>query len=428
MPLQRDPVDMMDDAYAYKTWLWLVSGIIVAFFLWAGLTEINQQVRGDGRVITSGKMRTIQHLEGGIVNDINVKEGQRVEQGQVLFVVTNQRAVADLAETDLNVDTQTIRKARLMAELEEKDEVVFDPELEKRHPEIAATERNIFNAQRQEFKQKIMGLQERYKQKVLKLNELGTTVRNLEQEASVADRQLQIKKKLRASGAISESQYLESESLVKSFTTQVSRSKNEIPITRAELAEIENLIEETRKTKQSQVGEDLNQVNVEINRQNERGSASRDQVSRTTITSPVKGIVNKVYVNTIGGVVKPGEVVADIIPLDEALIVEGRIGTKDRGKVWVGLPVVAKISAYDYSVYGGIKGELSYVSADSFIDNKGGEFYQVRVTLDSDKIGVGKEIYPGMTVDMNILAGKISVLRAILKPIMDIKDNALTEK
>jgi len=424
----RDPVSLLDKTYNYKLTLWLSVGIFLAFIVWASLTEINQQVHGAGRVIPSGKIRQIQHLEGGIITSIDVSEGQTVKAGDTLFSITNKRAEADSNELQISIGALKLRKIRLTAEMNGAPSVTFDPELEKKHPDIAATERSIFESGKMEFDKKIDGLQQRQKQKVLRLGELATTVENLKREASVAKQQLAIRTKLRNSGAISQSQYLETESQVRSFQTQISRTEADIPITRAELAEIQNLIDETRKTRQTQAAEELNKADLDINRQLQRAMASRDQVDRTVITSPVDGVVNKVYVNTIGGVVKPGETVADVIPVGEKLLIEGRISTKDRGKIWLGLPVIAKISAYDYSIFGGLNGELSYISADSFVDNRNNEYYQVRVTVDATALKSGKPILPGMTADLNILAGKISVLKAIFKPFWNIKDNALTEK
>lgn len=412
----------------YRYTLWLVVAIMTVFLVWAGFTQINQQVHGTGRVIPAGKMRSIQHLEGGIITDIHVQEGETVDAGVTLFSITNQRAVSERNETEIDRDALRLRQQRLEAELRNASTVEFDAALSEKYPDVAATEKQLFDSRRLEFNEKMSGLQERHKQKVLKLGEISTTLSNLRKEAAIAQQQLDIKTKLRNTGAISQSQYLEAQSTVSGFNTQIARAQSEHPITRAELAETQNLIDETRKTRQSEIARELNGVNVDVKRQAERFSASTDQVQRTTITSPVKGIVNKLYINTIGGVVKPGEAVADIIPLDEKLIVEGRIATKDRGKVWLDLPVIVKVSAYDFSNYGGVDGKLSYISADSFMDNKNNEYYQVRVTLDAAQLRNGKPILPGMTVDINIMSDKISVLRAIFKPIFDIRENALTEK
>lgn len=423
-----DPIRAMDKGYGYKATLWLVIGIIAAFFIWAGTTQIDQQVRGQGRVAPAGKARVIQHLEGGIITDIHVQEGQTVEAGTQLFSITNARAVAERNETALDRDALLLRKIRLMAEYEGKSTLEFDPALAEKHAEIAATEMRIFSSRQDEFSKRIGGFDDRRKQKILKLSELATSLGNLEKEADVARQQLTIKTKLRNSGAISQSQYLEAQSLVRNFNTQIARAQAEIPITRAELAEVQSQIEETRKGRKADVAQELNEVNLNIKRQDERFSASTDLVQRTTIVSPVKGIISKIQVNTIGGVLKPGDDVAEIIPLDEKLIIEGRVATRDRGKIWLGLPVKVKVSAYDYSLYGGVDGKISYISADSFIDNKGVEYYQVRVALDSVTLKEGQELMPGMTVDMNIIAGKISVIKAILRPFRNITDNALAEK
>lgn len=423
-----DPIRAMDKGYGYKATLWLVVGIITAFFVWASTTHIEQQVRGTGRVAPAGRARVIQHLEGGIITDIHVQEGQTVEAGAPLFSITNARAVAERNETALDRDALMLRKIRLMAEYEGAPALVFDTALTEKHAEIAATEQRIFQSRQDEFSRKIGGYDDRRKQKILKLSELATSLGNLEKEADVATQQLSIKAKLRNSGAISQSQYLEAQSAVRNFNTQIARARAEIPITRAELAEVQSLIEETRKGRKGDVAQELNEVNLNIKRQDERFSASTDLVQRTTITSPVKGIINKIHVNTIGGVLKPGDAIAEVIPLDEKLIVEGRVATRDRGKIWLDLPVTVKVSAYDYSLYGGVKGRISYISADSFTDNKGVEFYQVRAALDSVTLKDGQAVMPGMTVDMNILAGKISVIKAILRPFQNIKDNALAEK
>ena len=423
-----DPVSLIDRSYNYKTLLWMVTGIIVAFFLWAGFTSIPQQVHGLGRVIPSGKVRSIQHLEGGIVSEIHTAEGKKVEVNDVLFTIINKRAEAELGEASIALDYLKIKKLRLEAEMALATEFKLPDDLQKKYPEIAVSEIKLFNSRNEQFTEKMSGLDEKFKQKLLKLGELTNTVKNLKQEADVADQQLAIKTRLRNNGAISESQYLETQSMVKNFITQIQRAQSEIPITNAELAETKNLIEETKKIRQSEVAEEANEVNLDIKRQTERITANKDQVDRTVIYSPVKGIVNKIYVNTIGGVIAPGSVLAEIIPIGETLVVEGRIATNDRGKIWLGLPVVIKVTAYDYSTFGGIKGELTHISADSFVDNKNNEFYQVRVTLDADKLADNKPIYPGMTVNLNILSSNVSVLRSILKPLWNIKDEAMRER
>ncbi|MCK5518943.1 MAG: hypothetical protein KAI61_05970, partial [Alphaproteobacteria bacterium] len=216
--------------HSYRKPLWLSAVLIVCFFTWASFASINQQVHGTGRIIPSGKVRSIQHLEGGIVDTIESVEGQTVKIGETLFVITDKKGQVDLELTKLALNSALIKQARLRTEILNKSVFQLDPDLEKKFPEIAATEYSIFKARTEEFEQKINNLQNKYNKKVLTLNQLRTTIINLIQEADVTKRQLAIKRKLRASGAISESQYLDTDSTVKNFQTQIKKSQTQIPI------------------------------------------------------------------------------------------------------------------------------------------------------------------------------------------------------
>lgn len=418
---------MHKETQTYKILLFLATACLCSFFLWANTTEIDQQVRGSGKVITSGKVRSIQHLEDAIVRDIIVKEGQAVSAGETLFKLANTRAEAEMKEIAVASAAMTIKQMRLQAERDEKPELDFPADMEANNPDIIQTEKKIFRARQQELEEKLSGFKKRMKQKVLKLDDLESTIVNLKKEREIGREQLEIKRRLYRTGAISRSQYLEAESTVKNFDTRISKVEKEIPITKSEISEIVNLMEETKQKWKSGIVEELNDVNVDINKLRERIVSFSDAVDRTSIVAPINGIVNKIHVNTIGGVIQSGQVLAEIIPVEENLVVEGQISTQDRGKIWIGLPVAVKVTAYDYSVFGSISGKLTYISADSFVDNQGHSYYQVRVTLDSTMLSEDKPLITGMTVDLNILANKISVLRALLRPLDRIRDNALRE-
>jgi len=411
----------------YQILLFTVVGCLCAFYIWASTTKIDQQVRGTGRIITSGKMRTIQHLENGIVKDILVKEGQSVNAGDTLFQLTNTRAESEMKEIEVASSALLLKQKRLQAERDGKATLKLDNAGISRNDNIIKAETNIFYARKSELEEKLDGFKKRMKQKVLKLDELESTISNLKRERAISKEQLSIKKKLYSSGAISRSQYLESESTVKNFDTRISKVRKEIPITKSEISEMVNLLEETKQNWRSKVVEELNTVNVDINKLGERIVTFSDAVSRTDIQAPIPGIINKLHVNTIGGVIQSGQSLAEIIPVEEKLIVEGQITTENRGKIWLGLPVSANISAYDYSIYGSLKGSLTYISADSFVDNQGNSYYQIRVALDAAELSADTPIVPGMTADINILASKISVMRALLKPLDQIRENALRE-
>lgn len=425
---QQDYISTLDHVWSYRVIFRASLACITIFFLWAHFAQIHEQVRGTARVIPSGKTRLIQHLEGGIINEILVNEGKKVAKDDVLFYIENTKAQSELEEFQIALDTFEIRKLRLEAELNEKKTLQFPETYTQQYPDIIQSEINLFNARRSESVENIEGLEKRMRQKVFKLDELNSNATNLEKELSVAQEQLEIKIKLRKKGAVSKSQYLNTVSTVRDFETRISKIRKEIPIVKSEISELTSLLEERRQKRFSEVGAQLSEVKINIRKLNERLASLRDQINRTAIRSPVDGIINKMFINTIGGVIQPGGELAEIIPLNENLILEGRITTNDRGKIWPGLPTIVQISAYDYTIYGGIDGELTYISANSFTDRQENEFYQIKVTLDTTSLGEDMPIYPGMTADINILSGKISVLHSILKPLWNIKNNALREK
>lgn len=411
----------------YRILLFLVVACLTAFFLWASFTEIDQQVRGSGKVITSGKVRMIQHLEDGIVREILVKEGQEVSSGEALFKIANTRAESEMKEISVTSAALLLKQIRLQAERDGKQRIVFPSEFEGKNNNIIQAEASMFKSRKAELEEKLDGFKKRMKQKVLKLDDLESTIKNLQKERSIGQEQLDIKKRLYKTGAISRSQYLEAESTVKNFNTRISKVRKESPIVKSEISEIVNLLEETRQNWRSKVVEELNNVNVDINKLRERIVTYSDAVDRTSILAPINGVINKLHINTIGGVIQSGQTLAEIIPVEEKLIVEGQISTQDRGKIWIGLPVAAKVTAYDYSIYGSMDGNLTYISADSFVDNQGNSFYQIRVTLDKSMLSKDKPLISGMQVDLNILANKISVLRALFRPLDQIRENALRE-
>lgn len=420
--------ETIDKMWSYRPVLLLVICLFFSFISWASLTEIDQQVRGTGRVIPSGKARMVQHLEGGIIDQILIKEGQKIEADQPMFIISNERAENDLDELDITLASYTIKQTRLKAELNKQNTIDFDPESIEKYPSIVVSEKQLFEARRSSFKEKIKSMEEKFRQKSLKLVDLNTRVKNLKEELEIAKEQLEIKRRLFEAGAMSRSRFLDAQSEVKDFNTRISRVDKEIPVVIAERAEADNLLEEYRQAYYSEVLDQLQEVQFDIKKVSERIASLQDQVTRTSVKSPIKGIVNKLHINTIGGVVQPGAVMAEVIPVDETLIVEGQISTEDRGKVWPSLPVTVKITAYDYTIYGGLDGTLTNVSADSFLDKQNNEYYQVFVTLEGQSLGPDKPVYPGMIAEINIKTGKISVLSSILRPFWEIKDNALREK
>jgi HlyD family type I secretion membrane fusion protein len=178
---------------------------------------------------------------------------------------------------------------------------------------------------------------------------------------------------------------------------------------------------------QGEILDDLRKAELSLSQIDERIKTPEDKIRRTTVTSPIRGIINKLYITTVNGVVKPGDKLVEIVPMDDKLIIEAHISTKDRGLIWQGLPALVKISAYDYALYGGIKGKLIEISPDTLIDERGTPYYRVRVSLEKNSIADNMPLFPGMTADVDILSGKITIMQYLLRPIWNIKENALRE-
>ncbi len=424
-----DVFDRVDHFWRYRPLLWLVVGLFFVFLIWSATSEIDQHVVAVGRVVPSGNARIVQHLEGGIVEEILVEEGQPVRAGETLFLVANTMAKSRLRETELELQSRQVTEHRLEAEIAGVDTIDFPEQLIKNHPDLVASETALFNANRQQFEETLKSLQERLKQKTLSLQALSARVSNLEKEQAITARQAQIKQKLFKSGATSEAQYLNAISAHRKLVTSLEQAKNEIPILRAERIELESKIVETQQERHAKLSDEINQGKLDIRQLNERLSAFEDEVARSAIISPIDGTLNELFINTIGGVIQAGAPIAEITPANETLVVEGQISTLDRGKVWPSLPVMTKITAYDYTIYGGIDGELTYVSPDSFIDKQNNEHYKVRISLANSHIPEQPDlaIQPGMTAEVSILTGKISVLYALFKPITNISARALRE-
>jgi adhesin transport system membrane fusion protein len=418
----------LDDYWRYRPVLGAIGALFIVLLIWAAFSEVDQHVVALGRVVPSGNARTVQHLEGGIVEEILVKEGQRVKAGETLFLVANTMAKSRLQETRLEQQALTATRTRLEAELAEVNDVTFPEELAA-NPDLVRAETAQFKANRKQFDETIRGINERLRQKALALEALTARVDNLEKEQTITARQAHIKQKLFKSGAASEAQYLDAISAHRKLVTMLEQAKNEIPIIRAERTELESMLLETRQEHHAKLTEAINQAQTDLQQFNQRLSAYRDEVARSAIPSPIDGVLNKLYMNTIGGVIQAGAPIAEITPANEALVVEGQIRTLDRGKVWPSLPVMTKITAYDYTLYGGVEGELTYISPDSFVDKQNVEHFKVRVSLAADHIRdyPDKRLRPGMTAEVSILTGQISVLHALFKPITRIGERALRE-
>lgn len=404
-----------------------IIALMLSFFSWAAYSEIDQHVRATGRVVPAGNARTVQHLEGGIVMEILVSEGDEVSAGDPLFQIANTRVKTTLHEGKLQQVSLMIRRERLLAEVNGQERVEFPPWLAEAQPEFVLAEQELFSLHRQEHLEKLKGLKKRHDQKRLEVDALNARVTNMADELSVLARQVQIKSGLFDSGIVSEANYLQIKGELARLRAERRNAEMQIPIVTAEMEEADSEIVEAARQYASSAKGELNEVEVGIRSLAERLAALSDEVDRSEIVSPIDGRVNQLFVNTVGGVSQPGAPLVEITPAREALVVEGNMSTADRGKVWPELRTMTHISAYDHALYGGLEGKLSYISPDTFTNSDSREYYKIRVALDSDRFDSEHIVRAGMTAEINILTGRISILGALLKPLTRLRGTALRE-
>ncbi len=415
------------EAPPHRILLLLMVACLLVLWLWASIARIDQQVKGEGSIVPSGQAKIIQHLEGGIVGKIFVTEGQQVEADQPLFQINDTAAASDLSQLHVQELAAQLQIRRLTAELDDKKDI----DLSGLPPDMPASaiesERQLFQTRTRDFGEELTVLQSQALQKQLKLSDLKTHQDNLAAELKVAQEQYAINDRLLQAGAISQTKYLSSKSVMQDFVTRLSSIEKSIPVTEAELDEVRKHIDETKDKHRGEILDDLKKAQLVASEVVERSKTPGDRIRRTTVTSPIRGVVNKLYINTVDGVVRPGDKLAEIIPLDEKLIVEAHVTTKDRGLIWDGLPAMVKISAYDYAQHGGIPGTLQDISADTLNDEHNVPYYRVRIELSKNQLGANMPLFPGMAADVNILSGKVTIWQYLMRPLWKMQENALRE-
>jgi adhesin transport system membrane fusion protein len=411
----------------------LLLGTVVFFalaFAWASYATLDEVARGEGKVVTWSQVQLVQNLEGGIVSEILVKEGEQVKKGQTLMRFDSTRFAAPLAEGRQSAAALRMKAARLESEQSGRPFALAEA-LARENPGLAANERSLFQARRHEFGAKLEVLRQQLAQRQQELAELRARQAKLKESLALAQKEHALTAPLAQKGVVSEVELLRLEREVSRIGLELEATTLSLPRVEAAIAEAGRRIEDHHAAYQSAVAAELTQARAELAKVSETIPALADRVTRTELKAPVDGIVKRVKVTTIGGVVQPGSDVLEIVPAQETLLVEARIRPEDIAFVHVGQRAVVKVTAYDYSIYGGLEGKLEHVSADSIETDKGFAFYLVRVRTDRAHLERGGKrlpVIPGMTATVDVLTGKRTVLEYLLKPINKARERALTER
>lgn len=368
----------------YFHWiLWGSVLFVLIALIWAKLAVLDEVTVGEGKVIPSSQLQLIQNLEGGIVDNLYVKEGQIVQKGQILVQLDTKRFSASYEEGQSKKRALAVKIERLTAEIDHKS-FVPAADISKIDPSLVKQEQSLFTSRQSQLKQ-------------------------LTESEELVEKEIKLTEPLIKQGAASPIEVL-----------HLKRGLNDI--------------QEKIDAFNSDTLNQLTQAKADLSALKESNLAYQDRLQRTTIRSPVRGIVKQIKVTTIGGVLQPGMDLMEIVPLDDTLLIEAKVKPSDIGFLRPGLPATVKITAYDYSIYGGLKGTLEQISADTIVDEKDQKqqsYYLIRVRTQKNYLGTQQKplyIIPGMMATVDVLTGHKSVLHYILKPIIKAKEKALRER
>jgi membrane fusion protein, adhesin transport system len=408
--------------------IWTIAFLVVWLITWASLAEIDEITRGDGRIIPSGQLQVVQNLEGGIVKDILVQVGDEVKQGQEILKIDNSKFTSTYAESIVKFDELKAKELRLRAE---GNNELFIDDIKvhsNRMTELIEQEKSLYEINQLQLNSQIKILKEQLTQKRSEIKEAKSKLKHLQNSFRLLEREVNLSIPLAESGVISEVDMIKLERDLNKASEEMEGVKISIPGLISKGQEIKSKISEARLEFQTKARLEWHEVIADLAKLKESKVYLKDQVSRTVVLAPVGGTVNQIFVHTVGGVVKPGMDLIEIVPSDDALLAEIKVKPQDIAFLHENQKALVKFTAYDFAIFGGLKGEVANISPDTITDEEGDSFYMVRIRINDDMGKKKLDIIPGMTITTDILTGKKTVMDYLLKPIFKAKNNALSER
>ncbi len=408
--------------------IWMSLFTVAVLVGWASTAEIDEVVRGEGKVVPSRQVQVIQSLDGGVVQEILVRPGDKVVKDQVLLRIDPTRYSSSLGENRAESLALKAKIARLEAIA--NDIPYQAPEdVQAQAPALAEQERNVWAARVRELQANMEVAREQLNQRQ---QELRSTIANRDQAATscnLASREYALTKPLLSSGAVSQVDLLRLQRDVARFCGEQKSAAAQIDKIQASIQEAEAKLNETEVTFRNQARTDLSDARAKLSALLESQVALVDRVTLSSIRSPANGVVKTLTANTVGGVVQPGKDIMEIVPSDDTLLLEVRINPRDIGFLYPGQQAEVKFTAYDFSIYGGLQGRVEEIGADSITDEKGNSYYIVKVRTETAYVGSDERpIIPGMMAEVHILTGKRTLMQYLLKPVLRAHSNAFRER
>nr|WP_298141008.1 HlyD family type I secretion periplasmic adaptor subunit [uncultured Pseudomonas sp.] len=425
-----DGIILEDSPWFARVTVWLVSACLISALVWAKFAVLEEVTTGEGKAIPSSKIQVIQNLEGGIVSEIFVREGQVVEKNDVLMRLDDTRFLSNQGETEADRLSLIARIERLSAEAEGRP-LVIPEEISRVAPQLAEDELALYQSRQQRLQSEQRTLGEQLQQKTQELAEFRAKAQQYRSSLGLLQQELNMSQPLVATGAISQVEILRLQRSAVEVRGSLNATNLAIPRAESAISEIKSKIEESELAFRSDAFRELNELRTELKKITATSSAIQDRVSRTTVVSPVKGIVKQLKINTIGGVVQPGSDMLEIVPLEDNLLIEAKVRPQDVAFLHPGQKAMVKFSAYDFTIYGGLKANLELISADTITDQEGKSFYLIQLRTDKSHLGSDTHpllIIPGMIATVDIITGEKSVLDYLLKPVLKARAEALRER
>lgn len=411
--------------------------VIIVFFVaavaWSAHAPLDEVVRGAGKVIPSSEIKRIQNFEGGIVKEILVHEGQEVTTGQVLILLDQVQMTSKFREQQSGYLDQILAIARLEAELDGRDEIDFPEEAVSQKPHLIKHQKELLRSRKESRLSALSVLEREREQRTQELKELRSKLDFQEQNYALLKKEMEMIRTMVAKGAASDMDLLRAQREMTELFGLIADSRIAIPKASAAVEGASHRIDEEKGKQRSEILKELNAIRTEMEGTKEMLPALEDQMDRTSVRSPVDGTVKRVFVTTVGEAVGPGKEMLEIVPREDSLLIEARVLPQDIAFLYPGQSANVKITAYDFSIFGGMPAVLEHISADAITDEQQKlSYYLIKVRTEKtsvkDKDGKEMPIIPGMVAEVDVLTGKKTVLEYILKPIIKTTRGALRER
>ncbi|MGK0411152.1 MAG: adhesin transport system membrane fusion protein [Shewanella psychromarinicola] len=451
-------LEMVDDVYGammtdapsgHRLIIWSLAAMMVCFVIWAYFSELDQVTTGTGKVIPSSQIQIIQSLDGGILQDIYVQEGVMVTKGQSLARIDDTRFRSDFDQQEQEVFGLQTNIIRMRTELDSiiisdmssdwreqvkitKQNLLFSQTIIDEEPELVKRQQEEYSIRLDNLSNQLEILVRQIQQRQQEIEELASRIGTLTTSYQLVSRELELTRPLARKGIVPEVELLKLERTVNDIQGELQSVRLLRPKVKASMDEAILKRREAVFVYATDLRAQLNEMQTKLSRMNQAQKGAFDKVSKAVITSPVIGTIKKINFNTLGGVVQPGEEIMEIVPSEDKLLIETKITPKDIAFLHPGLTAIVKVTAYDFTRYGGLKGTVEHISADTSQDEEGNSFYIVKVRTEESRLlkdnGTEMPIIPGMLTSVDVITGKKSILEYILNPILRAKDTALRER